>query len=174
MFSSHFFTDPLNLRCVNSSGIFPDGGVIPMCLLSVRHRHIRWTVTVHFIVCLPARVLIPPPPLSGAPTLALRILGFLSPSCTFSPSLSDLKILVCSCFTRFACYKRTEWAPMSCTTRELLCGEHGRRLPAVQVPGHSCPVVPRSVSSAFHLSSLPCLFLCCLHSHHHFPSLSGL
>lgn len=84
--------------------------------------------TVHFTVCSPARVLLSPLPLSGASTLALCILGFLSLPCSFSPSLSVLELLICSCFARFACYKRTERAAMSCRTRELLCSAGPRSL----------------------------------------------
>lgn len=72
-----------------------------------------------FIVCFPAQALISPPPFSGAPTLALCILGFLCVRPSAQVSVSEM--LVCSCFKRFACYKRTERAPMSCTSRELLC-----------------------------------------------------
>lgn len=99
-----------------------------MFLLSYNKDTSAGAVTGHLIVCLPAQVLISALPLSGALPLALCILGFLSPSCTFSPSLSVLEILICSCFTRFACYKRTAQAPVRCTTRELLCSPGPRSL----------------------------------------------
>lgn len=72
LFSSHFFTDPLKLWCVNSSGVFPDGGVIPMFLLSYNTDTSAGADTVHFIVCLtsPSAAITPASP-RGIPPCSL-------------------------------------------------------------------------------------------------------